>query len=435
MKTAKRIAFLTALITLTSLASSAQINSPYSKFGLGHLYDHASAAQRQMGGIGYALNSGRSVNVMNPASYAAADTLTFLFDMGVSFTSLNMKEGAVGDTPAASATQYGGGLDYITMQVPIGKNMGASLGLVPFSSVGYSFGSEIDNGVNSRQGTGGINQLYLGYAARPFKGFSIGANISYLFGTTVNDTYIYTVNGSESLFEQVIEVRDFQFQIGAQYSLDINPDNRITAGLTYTPGKTLLGHSWVAIYNEVSSSTTSKADTVGYQSLKNRSSLPDTWGAGLSYRWQKRLNVGVDFTYQPWSKAKPLKSEYVNNKGENVPLFESTRYADRWQVAVGGEFTPAVRGNYFARTTYRLGANYSRDYMTVFANDTYNNVRDYGISFGFGFPAISSKTVINLGFEYRHRQAHPNPLLKENFFSISLGINFNELWFFQNKIK
>ena len=38
-------------------------------------------------------------------------------------------------------------------------------------------------------------------------------------------------------------------------------------------------------------------------------------------------------------------------------------------------------------------------------------------------------------FEYRHRQAHPNPLLKENFFSISLGINFNELWFFQNKIK
>ena len=423
MKTAKRIAFLTALLTLTSLASSAQINSPYSKFGLGHLYDHASAAQRQMGGIGYALNSGRSVNVMNPASYAAADTLTFLFDMGVSFTSLNMKEGAVGDTPAASATQYGGGLDYITMQVPIGKNMGASLGLVPFSSVGYSFGSEIDNGVNSRQGTGGINQLYLGYAARPFKGFSIGANISYLFGTTVNDTYIYTATGSTSLFEQVIEVRDFRLQFGAQYSVDINPDNRITAGLTYSPGKTLLGHTWLAKY-DVDQDT--KPDTLNYTSLKNRASLPDTWGAGLSYRWQKRLNVGVDFTYQPWSKAKTLV---------NGDYFESTRYADRWQVAVGGEFTPAVRGNYFARTTYRLGANYSRDYMTVFANDTYNNVRDYGISFGFGFPAISSKTVINLGFEYRHRQAHPNPLLKENFFSISLSINFNELWFFQNKIK
>ena len=64
-----------------------------------------------------------------------------------------------------------------------------------------------------------------------------------------------------------------------------------------------------------------------------------------------------------------------------------------------------------------------------------NHVKEYGVSFGFGLPALSSKTVINLGFEYRHRQATPNPLLSENYFNIRLGINFNELWFFQNKIR
>ena len=64
-----------------------------------------------------------------------------------------------------------------------------------------------------------------------------------------------------------------------------------------------------------------------------------------------------------------------------------------------------------------------------------NHVREYGVSFGFGFPALASKTVINLGLEYRHRQANPNPLLKENYINIRLGINFNELWFFQNKIR
>ena len=62
-------------------------------------------------------------------------------------------------------------------------------------------------------------------------------------------------------------------------------------------------------------------------------------------------------------------------------------------------------------------------------------MRDYGVSCGFGFPTVSDKTIINLGFEYRHRQAHPNPMVKENYFCVRLGINFNELWFFQNKLR
>lgn len=417
MKISNRLSLLAAAAIIT-VSASAQINSPYSKFGYGLLNDNATASQRQMGGVGYAMRSGRQINVMNPASYAGADTLTFLFDMGVDFTMVNMKDaGSDGIDPSSYNTQ-GGGLDYITMQVPIGRRMGASLGILPYSSVGYSFGSEIANGVNSRQGSGGINQLYLGYAARLFKGFSVGANISYLFGTTVNDVYITTDNGSTSLFEQVMKVRDWRVQFGIQYSYDINADNSISAGLVYAPGKTLLGKARVTKY-DVDQDTA--PDTIATSSLHNRASLPDTWGAGLSYRWQKRLLVEADFTYQPWGSVKTLK----------MPNFESTRFADRWQVALGAEFTPAVRGSYFKRITYRAGGFYNRDYMMV--GD--NHVREYGISCGFGFPAISSKTVINLGFEYRRRQATPNPLLRESYFNIRLGINFNELWFFQNKIK
>lgn len=418
MKTANRLTLLSATLLFTITAATAQINSPYSKFGYGLLNDNTTAAQRQMGGVGYGMNSGRQINVMNPASYAATDTLTFLFDMGVDFSYIKMKENATADNEAAKANQYGGGLDYITMQVPIGKRMGASLGIVPFSSVGYSFGSEIANGVNSREGSGGINQLYLGYAGRLFKGFSIGANISYLFGTTVNDNYAITTGGSTSLFEQVMEIRDWRIQFGAQYSIDLNADNRITAGLVYTPGKTLLGKARVTKYDVDADAA---PDTITTGSLRNNASLPETWGAGLNYRWQKRLMIEADFTYQSWSKVKTF----------NMPYFESTRFADRWQVNLGAEFTPAVRGSYFQRMTYRAGGFYNRDYMMV--GD--NHVREYGVSFGFGFPALSSKTLINLGFEYRHRQATPNPLLQESYFNIRLGINFNELWFFQNKIK
>jgi len=400
-----------------SALAVAQTVSPYSKFGYGLLDNNATAAQLQMGGVGYAMNSGRQINVMNPASYAAADSLTFLFDMGLDLTNLRLSETAA-DGTRTSDSKWGGGLDYITMQVPIGKRMGASLGLLPYSSVGYAFGSEISNGLSQRQGEGGINQLYLGFAGKIFKGLSIGFNASYLFGNIVNDVTIATDDGSESLFEQAVHVRDFRFQFGAQYNLDITRDHRLTFGLVYSPGKDLLGDARVTKYDI---NADAAPDTIAYTKLRHNASLAETWGAGVSYEWQKRLHVEANFTYQPWSKVKTLQ----------LPNFEGTSFADRYHGAVGASFTPAVRGNYFNRITYRLGGFYNRDYIMVGSN----NVKEYGLGLGFGFPALQSKTLINLGIEYRHRAATDKHLLKENYINIRLGINFNELWFFQNKIK
>ena len=139
----------------------------------------------------------------------------------------------------------------------------------------------------------------------------MGANFSYLFGTSINDVYVTTSDGnSTSLFEQVVQVRDWRVQVGAQYSININSDNQIGAGLVFTPGKTLLGKAWVTKYDVDADEA---PDTIGSARLKNRASLPDTWGAGLNYRWQKRLMVEADFTYQPWSKVKTLDMPYFES--------------------------------------------------------------------------------------------------------------------------
>lgn len=400
-----------------AVPAMSQILSPYSKFGYGLLDNNATAAQMQMGGVGYAMSSGRQINVMNPASYAAADTLTFLFDMGVDFTTLKSSE-TNADGTKNKETQNGGGLDYITMQVPIGQRMGASFGLLPYSSVGYAFGSEIRNGLNSRQGQGGINQLYLGFAGRIAKGLSVGFNASYLFGNVINDVTVTTDGGSSSLFEQVMQVKDFRFQFGAQYHFNVARDHRITAGLVYSPGKALLGKAYVTKYDIDADQA---PDTIAHANLRHNAELAETWGAGLSYEWRKNLHVEANFTYQPWSKVKTLQ----------LKNFEGTKFADRYQAALGASFTPSDRGNFFKRVTYRMGGFYNRDYMMV-GN---NHVKEYGIGFGFGLPAMQSKTVINLGLEFRHRAATDKNLLKENYINLRLGINFNELWFFQSKIK
>ena len=121
------------------------------------------------------------------------------------------------------------------------------------------------------RGTGGINQLYLGAGVRPFKNFTVGFNASYLFGNTFND--VYAVGSTSSLFEQVMEVRDFHFQFGMQYTLNLSRKNDLTLGVTYSPGKTLLGKTYVLKYD---TSQDSKPDTVASTSLRNKFSIADT---------------------------------------------------------------------------------------------------------------------------------------------------------------
>ena len=237
MKISKILSALIALQLSGTLAVIAQNGTmtPYSRYGYGILKDNATAAQRNMGGVGYAMSSGRQINVMNPASYAAIDSLTFLFDMGIDFTTMWQNETVDGNK--LSDKQSGCGLDYITMQFPIGKFMGASFGILPYSSVGYSFGSEIENGATSRQGTGSINQLYLGLAGRIYKDLSVGVNVAYLFGSTFNDSYAYTSSGSSTLFEREFEVRDWRMDIGVQYGFNISRKTASTSVWSTAPRK------------------------------------------------------------------------------------------------------------------------------------------------------------------------------------------------------
>lgn len=404
-----------ALIAAASVSSLSAQNttSPYSKFGYGLLRDNATSAQRQMGGVGYAMRSGYQVNVMNPAAYAAMDSLTFLFDMGTDMSMYWRQDGSVKNH------DFGGGLDYVTMQFPVSKTIGVSAGLLPYSSVGYSFGSKITNGVTTHQGTGGLNQLYIGAGIMPLRNLSVGFNFSYLFGNVYNDVYSsQSGSTSQSLFEQVMEVKDYHLQFGVQYKLPISRKHSVTVGVIYSPSKSLLGKTYVLKYYD----TSATPDTIapGLVSMRGRYSLPDTWGAGVSYEWNNRLQAEVDVTYQNWAKA----------KFRQVDNFTDTKFDNRWRIGAGVCYTPDHRAGYLKRIAYRLGGYYNRDYMMVQGN----HVRDYGITCGFGLPAFQ-KTLINIGFEYSQRQATPDPLLKEKYFHITLGINFNQVWFYQNKLR
>lgn len=400
------------------LSATADVNTPYSMYGYGIMGDRATSMQRQMGGVGYAMQSGRQINVMNPASYASIDSLTFLWDMGANMNMRWSKDSSGSDHG------FGGGLDYVTMEFPLSKFMGMSVGMVPYSQVGYSFGNDINYGVRQNQGNGGITEAYAGISGK-VGGFSVGVNVSYDFGTIQNDVYATPTAATQSLFEQIMQIRDWNIVAGIQYKLPLNKYNALTLGATYSPKKSFHGNTWVTLQDLTSDSS---PDTIATSTLKGKYYSPQTIGVGLSYTHEKvhRILVEADFTWQQWSKA-PFSSL---EDGAGQVVFDGMRFTDRKKIAVGGEYTHNIRGNYFERMPFRLGGFYTSDYLTISGN----TMKEYGISLGTGFIAPHGKTMINFGLEWRHRQTSPVSLLTENYFNIMIGVNFNEVWFFKRKI-
>ena len=57
--------------------------SPYSVFGVGQLHQPGTAWNRSMGGVGIAARNNRYINILNPASMTARDSLSFMADFGL----------------------------------------------------------------------------------------------------------------------------------------------------------------------------------------------------------------------------------------------------------------------------------------------------------------------------------------------------------------
>ncbi|MDE5871446.1 MAG: hypothetical protein K2H22_05870 [Muribaculaceae bacterium] len=415
-----KIKSLLAVVALSSIIGNvyADVNTPYSMYGYGVVGDRATSMQRQMGGVGYAMQSGRQINVMNPASYASIDSLTFLWDMGANMNMQWSKDNS------GSTHGYGGGLDYVTMEFPLSKFMGMSIGMVPVTQVGYAFGDDIKYGARQNQGNGGITEAYAGISGK-IKGLSVGVNVSYDFGTIQNDIYATPGSGSQSLFEQIMQIRDWNIVAGVQYRQSIDKYNSLTLGATYSPKKSFHGNTWLTLQNLASDA---RPDTLASTGMKDKYYSPQSFGVGLAYTHEKvhRLMVEADFTLQQWSKA-PF-SPLFDESGQMV--FEGMKFCDRQKISVGGEYIHNVRGSYFERMPWRLGAFHTSDYLNINGN----RMKEYGVSLGTGFAAPGSKTMINLGLEWRHRQTSPVNMLTENYFNVMVGVNFNEVWFFKRKI-
>ena len=405
-------------ITIAALAQSGS-NSPYTRYGFGQLSDQHFGNSKAMGGISYGLRNGLQINASNPASYSAVDSLTFIFDAGLSLQNTNFKEAGI-STNAKNST-----VDYIAMQFRLWKRMGLSAGFLPFSIVGYNMSStEVLDGTNNTTtsstyaGDGGLQQVYIGLGYKVLNNLSVGFNFSYLYGDIAHSatTVFSNSNAYSSVRSDQISISDYKLDFGIQYSHRFKEKHLVNLGAVYSLGHDLHGTGYKFKETYLSGSTYPQTQTV--DTIKNAFSLPTTIGVGATYVYDNRLTVGLDYTLQKWADV-----DFFN---------ESGTFCDRSKVSVGAEFQPnPYSRNYLKRIRYRAGAYYSEPYTKINQSE---GAREYGVSFGFGLPIFQSKSILNISGQYIKVSPKTKGMLEENYLRVNIGLTFNERWFVKWKV-
>ena len=119
------LTLIMALAAATTVNAQSGTNSPYSQYGLGTLADQSQGFNRGMNGLAIGLRQSNQVNMLNPASYSSVDSLTMIFDVGLSGQVTNFKEGN------RKINANNADFEYAVAAFRVMPKMGVSFGIVP----------------------------------------------------------------------------------------------------------------------------------------------------------------------------------------------------------------------------------------------------------------------------------------------------------------
>lgn len=392
-------------------------SSPYSFYGIGDIKFKGTVENRSMGGVSV-FNDSIHVNLQNPASFSHLKFTTFT--VGANYNNVKLET----ESQSEKATRTT--IDYLVVAMPISKKFGASLGLLPFSSVGYKIQNvNADPTQTSSRyfGEGGVNRLFGGLGYKFNDNFSIGADINYNFGnisTTAVDYIPEVQYGTRELNESRLNGVNYNF--GMMYNRKVTEKLTVFGSLAYSP------ESNMNIDNERNITTVLVAANFNFvpqdegitQLSTSKLKLPSKFVLGAGIGEVRKWVVGTELTMQ--------QSSSFGNRFNDI---DNVEYENSTKFSFGGYFIPKYNSfnKYLERVTYRAGFNYENTGLII-NNKAINN---YGITFGLGLPLGGSFSNINVGVEYGKRGTIYSGLVEENYTNIFISLSLNDRWFVKRK--
>ncbi|MEE4197416.1 MAG: hypothetical protein V2I54_07210 [Bacteroidales bacterium] len=421
------------LITLLQIKGQSITNSPYTRFGIGEIDRSGFNQNKAMGGISAGLRSNNHINFLNPASISSQDSLSFIFDVGISGVSKNLKS----DDNSLTFNNFA--FDHLAISFPIKKWWYMSAGVTPYSKIGYNINKtdayDLIDTVDMKYnyyGNGGITQLFFTNSFNIYQGLSVGFNINYLFGSTeqYNQAYLDLEDSYSTVIINKIKMNKVTYDLGVQYKGEINDKYFYVAGFSYsnkinfnaTNDQSILMTENFNLYDvnviDYLANYRSNYDTITSSKNTNyKVEIPERLSIGLTAGINDKLTLGIDYSYQDWSNIQSL------NVNDN--------FATDQTIRLGVEYIPDHRSlrNYLNKINYRAGFYHNSSYLKLNGEQ----IKNYGITFGLGFPIANQKTSLNLSCAYGKNGTTNNGLIEENYFLFGVNLTLYDFWFIKRK--
>jgi len=419
--------FIAFAATFHCACSQSAITSPYSRFGIGELSPQYNLRSSAMGGISQGITGATGINFANSASYAAYDSLSFLFDVAITGTFNTIR------SETEKSRHSTASINYLTFGLPIVKRWHTAIGLVPISSIGYNIYNIVEkfpqDSITGREfnffiGEGSFNKFFWGNSFKISKNIAIGLNVGYMFG---NSSYIRT-KSFDTIFIRTTKITDkvyvngFTFEPAIQYALSLSPKEKLTIGATYHVQSSIKAEDNFLVqsmFGGDGNDAGDRPDTVNDTTIKGNLKMPMSLKAGFSYERTEKFVVGADFYWTNWSQYQ------LFDRNDNL--------SNTWGVSLGGEIIPSNKpaANYFKRATYRAGF---KTQQNLFEFDG-EKINLYAATLGMGLPLSRSKTMINVYFELGTKGKTTHNLIQENYFKIGAGLSLYEMWFYKRQYR
>jgi long-subunit fatty acid transport protein len=412
----------------TSNPLSERENNPYSKYGIGELWNGNDATLKGMGSITSAYENPYEINSDNPASYAFLQRTTFEAGATASIRTINGSVDGVG-TSFTTGTMS---LAYLSLGIPVNKHCGLSLGFKPYSKVYYNLAdtnqsSPIGQAVNSYSGQGALSFAYVG-AGFKFGDFSFGANVGYMFGTINSTTATVPIDtntynrANTAEFTNSDRIGGIYWKGGAMYEHKVDSDYTIRIGATITLQQNISERQTPTQTSSYNFGDTLVNDTTyNPGTLRGKLTLPMSYSVGIMLVKNSQWQAGIDYTATQWSgfRSTPDATMQVGVGNQS------------YRIAAGGEFTPDITNfrNYFSRVSYRVGLYYGNDYLDL-AN---TQLPYYGITLGGSLPFRRTTSRLSMALDIGSIGTVSNGLLQETYVRFTLGFSFNDRWFIPRK--
>ena len=442
-----RYIHLIALATLMCLAPAAKtqngFNIPFSQYGIGLSdmpYNMPSAFS--MGGAVFSRSSRNIINPFNPASYAAIENESFVFDIGLNIQSCVLRN------DANRLTDADGNLAYFTIAFPITGWWKTSAGLLPYSTVNYesvqtAFDIQTQSDVKTiYAGHGGVSQIYWGNAFNIGQRLSLGFNLNYLYGN-ITRAITYNFQGNDSTYcinsrrQKNTYVSNLLIDLGLQYLQPLGADYTLHIGATARTPRNMKVNDHALSYTYLTyASTEYLFDTIFPQpgesdTYKSQLLQPLAVGLGLGLERNEKWEIDIDGYYSPYSGL-----QYKEDPAYNLFGTSALRLTPNWRVALGAEWKgdPAA-GSYWGRIGVSAGLyhNHGRLALAPAAGnpDQPTIINETGCGLGFRLPMRKGRSVLTLALGYS--SIGTAQLLRRDVFTVGLSIGSCERWFVKRK--